>query len=185
MTKHVYLLLRLEISKSDIVSSHNPLINFSLDKFSLLMDYFSRLVLRMYDTEAIPDYRELSNYNLHHSLLKALSIFDDFPENYLLFVQEQIKAPCFAESNHDYSSFSRYYPSLHNATESSTWSFIYKTFIENIYSLLEKNSIISKRNLKFLRKISKTDYVSKNFYPLSEFGHFYLSLLEIFAGGFA
>jgi hypothetical protein len=71
-------------------------------------------------------------------------------------VQEQIKAPCFAESNHDCSSFSRYYPSLHNATESSTWSFIYKTFIENIYPLLEKNSIISKRK----RYIPKAEYIS-------------------------
>lgn len=156
VTKHVYLLLGLETSKSDVISSHNPLINFSLDEFSLLIDYFSKLVLRMYDLEHIPNQKELSNGNLHFSLLKALSIFDNFPENYLLFVEEQIKAPCFAKSNHDYSSFSRYYPSLHNATKSSSWSFIYKAFVENIYPLLEKNSIIAKRK----RYIPPSDYIS-------------------------
>ena len=156
MTEHVYLLLGLETSRKDTVLSHNPLINFSLDDFSLLIDYFSKLVLRMYNLEYIPNYRELSNRNLHFSLLKALSIFDNFPENYLLFIEEQINVPCFARSNHDYSSFSRYYPSLHNATEPTSWSFIYKAFIENIYPLLEKNSIIAKRK----RYIPPSEYIS-------------------------
>jgi len=156
VTEHIYLLLGLETSKSDAVLSHNPLINFSLDRFSLLIDYFSKLILKMCDLEYIPNYRKLSNYNLHLSLLKALSIFDNFPENYLLFVEEQITASCFAKSNHDYSSFSRYYPSLHNATKPSSWSFIYKAFIENIYPLLEKNSIIAKRK----RYIPPSDYIS-------------------------
>jgi hypothetical protein len=156
VTEHVYSLLGLKASKLDTVPPHNPLINFSLDEFSLLIDYFSKLVLRMYDLEYIPNYRELSNSNLHFSLLKALSIFDNFPENYLLFVEEQIKAPCFAKSDHDYSSFSRYYPSFHNATEPSSWSFIYKAFIENIYPLLKKNSIIARRK----RYVPLSNYIS-------------------------
>jgi hypothetical protein len=156
VTEHVHLLLGLETSRADMIPSHNPLINFSLDEFSLLIDYFSKLALKMYDLEYVPNYRELSNSNLHFSLSKALSIFDNFPENYLLFVEEQIKAPCFAKSNHDYSAFSRYYPSLHNATEPSGWSFIYKAFIENIYPLLEKNSIIARRK----RYVPLSNYIS-------------------------
>ncbi|HEY0048703.1 MAG TPA: hypothetical protein VGB68_05425, partial [Pyrinomonadaceae bacterium] len=69
---------------------------------------------------------------------------------------EQIKAPCFAKSDHDYSSFSRYYPSFHNATEPSSWSFIYKAFIENIYPLLKKNSIIARRK----RYVPLSNYIS-------------------------
>jgi hypothetical protein len=145
ITEHVYLLLGLRTSESDLIRFHNPLINFSLDEFSLLIDYFSKLLLRMYDTEDNPNYRKTSNYNWHVALQTALAIFDNFPQNYLLFVQEQIKAPCFADSEHDYASFSRYYPSLHNASPDSSWSFIYKAFIENIYSLLKKNSIVSKK----------------------------------------
>lgn len=145
VTEYISLLLGLKISKSNLVPFHNPLINFSLDNFSILIDYFSKLIRKMCDPEYNSRSKESSIINIHHSLLMALLIFDNFPKNYLRFVKEQVLSAYFAESKHHTSTFSRYYPSFSRVIQGTTEKFIYKAFVENIHSILEKNSVSSER----------------------------------------
>lgn len=156
VTEYISLLLGLKISKSNLFPFHNPLINFSLDEFSILMDYFSKLTRKMCEPEYNSKSKESSIHDIHHSLLMVLLIFDNFPNNYLYFVQEQISSDYFSESEHHVSTFSRYYPSFSRVIRRSTGTFIYKAFIENIYWLLEQNSVSSKRK----RYMPSSKYIS-------------------------
>lgn len=184
VNQYICLLLGLKISKSNLVPFHNPLINFPLDEFSTLIDYFSKLIRKMYGSEYD------SIHDVHHSLLIALLIFDNFPKNYLYFVEEQILSDYFSRSEHHFSTFSRYYPSFRRVIPDSTGMFIYKAFNENIYSLLKKKSVSSNRKrympsskyISFAEAEKNLNIYKKEFYYLLSSGQLKVIDLGNFSG---
>lgn len=160
---HIYLQLGISISQSNYLPMHNPLINFPLIEFTNIIKYFAGLILKSFDPEHI-SYRKISPiYNYHPAVSKALSIFDNFPENYLNFVNDLIVNDNHIK-NFGICSFIIYHTAIYKAIPKHIWTFLYKAYTENIDSLLKNNSIeSSKKRYNPTQKYILISDAEKNF----------------------
>ena len=142
---HIYLQLGVQMSETDFIPLHNPLINFSLNEFPVMVRYFARLVLRAFDPEYLPYFKSRPIYTYHQAVSKTLSIFDYFPQNYINFINDLLGNNRLIENYNSYSSFTQYHSGIHRAVSADIWTFLYKAFNEIIDSLLSINSIKSQR----------------------------------------
>lgn len=145
---HIYLQLGLSISGSNFIPTHNPLINYCFADFTLVVKYFAEIIISIDTGEHYQDIRfkkKVSNETCHLALSKVLPIFDNFPTNYINFIDEYLLCITFSESKYGQISFARYHPSFYGVMHRAKRTFIYKAFTENINSLLDKHSIPGRR----------------------------------------
>lgn len=141
---HIYRQLGIENFNPFQISTHNPLINFSTKDFSDFINYFSIRVLTLFKLNSYPNDNTHNIHNNHKAVCKALSIFDDFPKNYIEFISEQSSSSKLSEC-YNYDSFSKYHPSIHHIISKTAWTFLYKVFIEKRDYIFKKPEINYKR----------------------------------------
>jgi hypothetical protein len=85
--------------------------------------------------------RKLDLYeNLHEVCCESLSIFDDYPSNYLKWLEKVIKLKNTFGSKSINNYFHVYHPNISTSIPVECISLIYKTFIESSPVILEKYS---------------------------------------------
>jgi len=147
VASHIYSQLGIENFDLVPVPEHNPLINFSLNEFSAFINCFSKLALRLFNSKNDSNIKVSRMHICHKSICQALSIFDDFPKNYVAFVTNQIAEANSTKSRHNNASFGRYNPRMYLCLPQTAWTFLYKTFTEKINPLLENSTVTFRRRV--------------------------------------
>lgn len=136
---HIYFLAGLLKTKRKFLSLNNPLINYSLEDFCGIIYYFTKRVFTLHFEKPLHFTKLAAQKNLHLVVCEAFSLFNDFPKNYLIFLESIVKSPNYFKRETSYRYFALYHPDFYKTIPSSCSALLYKVFDENIDELLLKS----------------------------------------------
>lgn len=135
---HIYLYLGLLSSKHQFIPIENLLINYSLKEFCEILYFFVKRILRLRSNKTLHFTKLSSQKTLHLAVCKTLELFDNFPSNYLIFIERIAGRERYFTDELSYKYFSAYHSDFYNTIPSSLATFLYKVFNENINEILVK-----------------------------------------------
>ncbi|MBU2046598.1 MAG: TniQ family protein, partial [Bacteroidetes bacterium] len=151
LAKHIYILAGIWKNKNIPIQTSNPLINYSLKDLCQIVYYYTKRVFRLNSKEPFRFTKLIIQENLHELVCKAASIFDNFPKNYLAYIEELVRNPNYMKSKNWFSYFAANYNDYQETVPYSLSTLLYKSFDKNIDDILFRNNRkVSQANLPTL-----------------------------------
>jgi hypothetical protein len=141
LTKYVYMLAGLLKIENKLIPPTNPLINYSLKDFCSIIFYYTKRVFRLYSEEKRFHFSKIiERESLHQLVYEAFSIFNNFPENYLAYLEKLVQNSNYKKNRNWFNYFAANYNDFYSSIPNSLTSLLYKTFDKHIDDILFRNN---------------------------------------------
>lgn len=150
LVEYIHFLAGIWKTKSVTLSLNNPLNNYPLEGFCNTIYYYTKRIFRLNSAERFTYSKLTAQDNFHELVFKAFTIFDDFPNNYLAYIEELIQNPNYLKNRNWFNYFAANYNEFKRIIPDSLRALLYKTFNKHIDKILFRNN----------KKISQANFPS-------------------------
>ncbi|MCD9186337.1 MAG: TniQ family protein [Pyrinomonadaceae bacterium] len=131
LTKYIYCMTGLWESNRFSLSLNNPLINHPLDEIFTVIYHFIKRFFTLRFESSFSFGKLIIQEDLHQLVVKAFSIFENYPKNYLSYLERLIQHKSFFNKNLWHLFFAPDYNNFYHTIPNSLITLLFKTFDEN------------------------------------------------------
>ncbi len=194
LANHIYSITGLIKLEGETLSKNNPLLNYPYNDFSNIIYQHIKMIFSSYYDETFYSYKSLLKSDLHQLACEAFLIFENFPINYIKYLDKLAKKSDKLKKKSWFSFFTKSYYEFNTTIPSSFLSLLYKVFDSNFYEISVRNNLnINRSNSSTLIAddvlanqlgIEKTEirYLAEKNEDLFKFYQFFKGKIYIFYG---
>lgn len=144
LSKFIYCIMGLWRDSDFGLSVKNPLINHPLEEIFVVIYYFVKRLFGLYYEKRFCLSRLIEWQNLHQLVFEAFSIFENYPQNYLAYLEKLVQHPFYQNKNVWHQFFAPDYNHFFYTIPHSIYMLLFKTFSERFNKIAAKyNKCIS------------------------------------------